>query len=287
MQRFSLTHSLTVILSFLLFFSIAFAHPALIPTPKPSLPPAPTPTETLIETPTVPSALGPLLDVPSSPSEISPPISEAQALQAEAFAAAFPVLYDQTDYPMYPPFAAISSQNFEPQFNAFDAQAADDFEVPAGVSGWGIRMVEIKGYYVGGGARNATSVNIWFYADAGGLPGDQVYAALGVIPSSGLDTGRFVIDLPTAALLEPGRYWVSVQANLDLLPDNRQWAWQKRIVQNGYESAFRNPGDGFGTGCKDWGARVTTCGSVGGPDLLFRLGGASAPPATTSVYGVV
>lgn len=212
------------------------------------------------------------------------------------------VLYDQTDNPMSPPSAGISSQKFEDAFNSLDDQAADDFFVPPG-NGWVIERIEVAGFYAGGGSRNATSVNVYFYKDRDGLPGDQIYKAMGVPVTTGESSGSFIIDLgdnpvavggvrnPAYKKVPPvppeiaGHYWVSVQANLDYLPDGRQWAWQKRMAQTGAESAWQNPNGGFGKPmCRTWGSRVSTCGSIGGPDLLFRLSGKSGPSATTSLY---
>ena len=230
--------------------------------------------------PTGTPPLGPLLDLDEGRES-----ALALAMRAESqIGSPFVTLHDQVDYPQQGPGAAISSQNFEPARDASDDQAADDFQVPGDVPAWAVTTIEVDGYYTGGGSRSATSINIWFYKDSDGLPGEEVYAALEVEAVDGLDTGSFIINLSSPAALAPGHYWVSVQANLDWLPDNRQWPWRKRTVQHASESAWRNPGNAFGTGCIDWGKRVSTCGSSGGPDLIFRLSGASAPVPTTSVY---
>ena len=77
-------------------------------------------------------------------------------------------LYDQTDNPGA---NATDSQNFETANDAFDHQLADDFVVPAG--GWNVGEVDVGGVYFNGPGP-ATSVNVIFYADAGGLPGAAV-----------------------------------------------------------------------------------------------------------------
>jgi hypothetical protein len=75
---------------------------------------------------------------------------------------------------------------------------------------------------------------------------------------------------------------VSVQA--DTTAAGNRWTWSARLLpalNNG--GAWRNPGNGFGSGCIDW-ARKTTClpQSNSGPDQTFRLHGveADAPTAT-------
>lgn len=184
------------------------------------------------------------------------------------------ILYDQT---ANAGLNGISSQNFESAYDTFDNQGADDFVVPGGQA-WSVDHVDALGIYFNGAGPMA-SANVWFYADAGGLPGAQVYEALAVVPTSD-SAGSIALDLPTPAVLPPGTYWVSVQANLDFAVGG-QWGWTENTVQTNSESAWQNPLDGFVTGCTTWSARVSTCG-VGGPDpdLSFALSGSTYPSAT-------
>src|SRR2546423_9502314 len=103
------------------------------------------------------------------------------------------ILYDQTDMPAA---NATVSQNFEPANDAFDNQLADDFIVPTG--GWTIGEVDVGGVYFNGPGP-ATSVNVIFYDDAGGLPGAAhaggTYNMIAI--TSGAATGAFNICLPT------------------------------------------------------------------------------------------
>jgi len=39
-----------------------------------------------------------------------------------------------------------------------------------------------------------------------------------------------------------------------------QWFWNQITTSVGNPSHFRNPGDGFGNGCTDWGERLADCG---------------------------
>jgi len=114
-----------------------------------------------------------------------------------------------------------------------------------------------------------------FSPTRGGLPGAVVAQALNVIPTAGLATGVFVIELPASVVLGPGTYWVSVQANQSFVP-NRQWFWQGHAqVEN--ESAWENPNDGFGTGCTTF-MPVTTCVPASSPDRCFAVIGQSPAP---------
>jgi hypothetical protein len=177
------------------------------------------------------------------------------------------VLYDQTGNAGT---NSITSQNFEAAFDAYDNQAADDFVVPGGVT-WSIDHIDVLGAYFNG-TGPMVSANVWFYQDAAGLPGAQVYEALAVVPTTDT-TGSITLDLPSPAMLSGGTYWVSIQANLDFTVGG-QWGWTENTVLTGSESAWQNPGGGFGTPCSAWGARVSTCG-IGGPDpdLSFALQG--------------
>lgn len=175
------------------------------------------------------------------------------------------VLYDQTDSAGT---NSITSQNFQTAADAFDNQAADDFAIPAGQS-WTIDRVQVVGVYFNG-TGPAESVNVFFYQNAGTLPGPEVASRLNVIPVSGGDTGSFVLNI-LPVTLPAGHHWVSVQANLDVSVGG-QWGWTERAVQSFNPSAWRNPQNGFGTGCADY-QRRTSCGVGSQPDLLFRLVG--------------
>src|SRR5262249_32565309 len=83
------------------------------------------------------------------------------------------------------------------------------------------------------------------------------------------DNQDYIIPLTTPATVAPGMYWVSAVGTITV----RNWFWDARsITNNTYASAFRNPGDGYGTGCTGW-ARLTTCDGVNFPDQVFRLVG--------------
>lgn len=181
-------------------------------------------------------------------------------------------LYDQNDNDSG---VGITSQNFETSLDAYDGQGADDFVVPAGIKKWKVKKVNVTGVYYNGSGP-AVSENIFFYKDAGGLPGTLKSTQTVVGTDNGL--GSFSILLTTPVALKPGHYWVSVQANMDFGVGG-QWGWEGRTVQGGLDpAAWQNPGDGFGTGCTSWGVEVTCLGDFGqGPDFMFSLQGKVIP----------
>lgn len=152
------------------------------------------------------------------------------------------VLFDQT-YAMGTD--AITSQQYEPELSAFTNQAADDFEVPAGQT-WNIERIDVAGTYIS--TRAAESVNVYFYADTAATrePGAPVMTQTHILPVVGLLTGNFQIELTQPVYLPAGRYWVSVQAQLDF-GTRGQWFWRTHnfsaaVAEVAY---WRNPGNGF------------------------------------------
>ena len=187
------------------------------------------------------------------------------------------VLYDQTDNAGT---NASSSQDFETSFDAYDNQGADDFVVPAGES-WTVTGVDAVGAYWNG-AGPAASFNVYFYADASGLPGSEVGSALAqaYADTSGLGSPSITFDTPVT--LSEGTYWVSIQARMDFSVGG-QWGWQDRTVQSGAAAAWQNPGGGFGGCGTTWEAK-TNCVSTPDPDFIFRINGtagASVEPLLT------
>jgi hypothetical protein len=188
------------------------------------------------------------------------------------------VLYDQT---ATPGTNSLTSQDFEAGFEAYDNQAADDFMVTG--AGWTIQSVDVLGVYYNG-TGPATAVNVFFYNNNGTLPGSLITSEMGNVPTAGLGDGSFSIDLNTPVTLTPGTYWVSVQCDMSFAVGG-QWGWtESGPTQVMSESAWQNPGGGFGTPCSAWGPRVTQCAVGAAPyyDLCFRLNGDIVPVELTS-----
>jgi hypothetical protein len=181
------------------------------------------------------------------------------------------VLYDQNDNDSG---IGITSQNFEASLDLYDNQGADDFKVPTGFI-WKVTEVDVTGVYYNGPGP-APSVHVTIYKNKGGLPGSKVVADYPAIVPADNGFGSFQITLPTGAKLQAGRYWVSVQANLEFAVGG-QWGWEGRTVQSGQMAAWRNPGDGFGTGCSTWNYESTCIPSGQGPDKMFTIKGRAKP----------
>lgn len=185
-----------------------------------------------------------------------------------------PILYDQTDNASG---NGAPDQDFEAGYDTYDSEGADDFMVTDS-TGWLVTGVDTVGTT---GTPGAAMVNISFLADSGGAPGAVVCDYTGIVP---VDTaGSFGITLPSPCVLDGGQtYWLRQQTNQNFAA-NGQHFWSNRSVQTGNPGHWRNPNDGFSTGCTDWapmagtndGNPATGCGIGGGvnPDFLFAIRG--------------
>lgn len=174
------------------------------------------------------------------------------------------ILYDQTDSAAG---NGAPAQNFEAAYDAYDSEGADDFVVPAG--GWTIDQVNLVTTV---GTPLATTASVTFYADAGGVPSGTPSCSYPSAPAN-VAAGGTTITLPTTCALGAGTYWVAAIVNVDFAT-NGQLFWSNRSVQSNSLAVWRNPGDGFGSGCTTFTA-MTTCGVGGGtnPDFLFQIVG--------------
>lgn len=194
------------------------------------------------------------------------------------------VLWDQSDNPSG---TDIVSQDFidGAPFDIFDARAADDFLVPDGYV-WEIESVKVFGTYDGAAPNNIQSLDVVFYEDQGGLPGEIVDSCNFInIQPVDLNDPSFLISLPTPCVLRPGTYWMSVRANMLFLP-NGQWFWNERTVQTLNPFVWENPGNGFGTGCTTYSYAVDECGTEF-PDLTFQLMGDEVPFPSVPALGTL
>lgn len=116
----------------------------------------------------------------------------------------------------------------------YDEYVADDFIVPAGHT-WKVKKIDTTGEYSPLGSGPASSVNVLFWKDNGGLPNkdSKLVECDNLAPASGLDTGSFQIRLPRSCKvrLKGGgtkgtRYWLTVQANMQGLETSGYWGWQ-------------------------------------------------------------
>ncbi len=192
-------------------------------------------------------------------------------------------------------------RNWEAQHNAFwfksantlpepdhpsTAEAADDFviEDPAG---WTITKVGIEHWDMWWPFSDPPPMDVRFLPDAGGVPGSEDLCPESTFTPTMWDTleKRAQIALSPACTLPPGHYWMQFRFRPE--SDLNMLYWGLQFVHSSQEPpavqwhppVWRNPGDGFFTGCVEWTALVpATCGLEDFPDmipygLVFMLAG--------------
>lgn len=164
--------------------------------------------------------------------------------------------------------SAINSQNYTSGNTQYNNQGADDFVIPKGQS-WRITEVDVTGLYFNG-TGPATSVNVLFYKNMNGKPGNAV--TNGTFTNlNGTSGPNFALVLPGKGLkLKAGRYWVSVIENADEFYQG-EWGWEVSTLRHGKQAMWQNPGGGF-SNCTTWGT-IENCVGSPGPDLMFALRG--------------
>jgi hypothetical protein len=177
------------------------------------------------------------------------------------------VLYSQLDDPSG---SAFTDQSFEAPYAAYDGTGADDFAVTDG-GGWDISTLNTPGSVTVPGS-NPFFVSNAFLADAGGEPGavlsDCDFPGNTAFTSAG--DGDLSIEVECNA--PAGTTWVSQTVRMDFNPFGQHF-WATRATAAGTPAVWRNPGNGFGSGCLDWEPANSVCGQVG-QDFLFELLGA-------------
>lgn len=164
-----------------------------------------------------------------------------------------------------------TSQQFGPANDTFSNQGADDFIVPGG--GWTIRSFDFQGDIFNDPApanfQLITDVHVVIYNDAAGQPGSVVDSFPDLVPAFQDTLGNFTVNLPCAVNLPAGTYWVSVFVDQDFATFG-QWGWNTTTVATNGFAVWRNPGNGFASGCTSWTTRSACLASLN-PDNVFVI----------------
>ena len=163
----------------------------------------------------------------------------------------------------------IPAQHFEPEFKMYDARGAADFRVRRHCE---VVSVDITGMCssniadVSGGCGPSNSVQIQIREDAAGRPGKIHHgecAATLAAPGP-----NFTIPIGDCVLRPDRTFWLTVQVDHDLDPHGR-WYWATTNKRMRGNDLWRNPRDGYGTGCTAWGAIDSCFGRA--EDFLFSV----------------
>ncbi len=169
--------------------------------------------------------------------------------------------YQQLDHDAY---IYVWSEKFsESELDSFTSRGADDFSLSAPCV---VRSIDVLGGY-GDGAGPAYSENVVVYEDSHGRPGAVITRQTVVVGSD--MSGSFHLTLHRAVPLGPGTYWVSVRANTSYYQGSN-WGWEVTNDLTGTGALWKNPGDGFGTGCTTY-QPLTACATIDAPDFMFSI----------------
>jgi len=192
------------------------------------------------------------------------------------------VLYDQST----PNFdSGVPTQDFQSSNDGFDSTAADDFTV-TDVNGWTVSGFNFEVAFTTDGevvdAPADATYNVVVYSDDARQIGAPVCTYNNLPGVYDLSSSGLSIALPSACVLPAGVYWLSMQVVADTPP---QAFWLDAFFFDGVLESFgniakwKNPGEGFGSGCTDW-MPVSECGDSGGnligggiPNYLFQVVG--------------
>src|SRR3954451_5076242 len=94
---------------------------------------------------------------------------------------------------------AVISQNFEPDFDAYDTRGADDFTLSSRCR---VKEVDVVGWYNDSGGQ-ATSLDVRFYADHAGTPGPPTAHRHDLAYVDPTHLGSFQIPLGRPVTLRP------------------------------------------------------------------------------------
>src|ERR1044072_1409997 len=131
----------------------------------------------------------------------------AATLAFAAPAASAAVVYDQADN-----VAASGVFSVADTSGTDSSEVADDLVAPAGET-WTLESVFVDGIN-DLLAADVGAMSVHLYAGAGTLPGAQLFGASGVAPVQG-PTDDYPLPTAGAPVLNPGTYWISVQAEVD------------------------------------------------------------------------
>lgn len=223
-----------------------------------------------------------IASAPGAPALASVPRHAAFRLPHAMRPSGTTVLYDQTT----PDFSSgVPTQDMQSTNDGFDSMAADDFTV-TDVNGWTVSGFNFEMAFVTDGqvvdAPADATFNVVVYADNAREIGAPVCSYARLPGVYDLSNTRLSVALPTTCVLPTGTYWLSMQAVADTPP---QAFWLDSfffggVLENfGNVGKWKNPGDGFGSGCTDW-MPVSKCGDpsgnlIGGgiPNYLFQVVG--------------
>jgi len=178
------------------------------------------------------------------------------------------ILFDQTSSPTG---TGTASQDFESTYNQYDCMQADDFIVPSGEV-WSIDSVLIIGSYSATATETAGVVTRFMNNHSSNKPGSLVWDTTISANADPDSNGTLLAEYATPFVLSAGHYWLGGAARKDFASGGGQWYWYHDSTGGNHDIHWRNPGNGFSSGCTNW-ALSSGCVSTTAPGGLFRIYG--------------
>ncbi|MCB1053578.1 MAG: immunoglobulin domain-containing protein [Acidobacteria bacterium] len=210
-----------------------------------------------------------------------------QSLAFDPYCMTHDCVYDQTDFLLDNHDVSQDFQN-----TSLDCTLAMDFVINADC--WLIDGIFVKGFW-----QNATPTvggelaNINIYSDDSSLPGTVLYAFNNhpIADVGPITNGDLEAHFDNSVVLPAGHYWISFQLIKEVndMTGAGLWGWTERSTATANDAAWRNPENGWSTGCTDWTYRISCIGTgpSHGSDHLFALTGyafTGAAPAVTQSF---
>jgi hypothetical protein len=192
----------------------------------------------------------------------------------------------------------VASQYFPDNYYDIGFYSADDFE---NTGTWALDLIFIDGSWNGGGSLpNATSLNWYIYADAGGVPaghpedgGGTEFWSYSCAPGapgvtiSGAYNDDVTLDISmaqgSAVNLPAGHWWLVFFPSLNYTQYD-QWFWDRAGSTNLADAQLIDPNNLFGYGWISWTSWYNVVDPGYTYDLAFRLEGEEVTAVTLASF---
>jgi hypothetical protein len=134
----------------------------------------------------------------------------------------------------------IAVHHHEPEYAQYNTRGAADFTLGRRCL---VTSVEVAGDRTG----RANSITIWIRENASGLPGELKCTATTAGPGP-----NFTVPVAGCQLRKERTYWLVVEVDIHRGTEGHSWYWWFTEYRSGLDDLWKNPGDGYETGCTEW-----------------------------------
>ena len=175
-----------------------------------------------------------LATVPGAAASAAPEPVGSRPVPAQTTGATARTCFSQRDHDA---FGYVVSTNFEPEMDIYDSQAADDFVLTTPCPR---PVISIDGTY-GEGTGSADTFNVTIYRARNNGPGKVERLLDGVAYDGTCGDGLGCAEIDLGKRLKPGRWWLSVQANISFSETGSYWGWWTNLTVRNAGAMWQNP----------------------------------------------